>query len=463
MPSARRRLATLAILMAGRVAVARAAEPARPEGAAEAALGPHDPVAGVAGERAFLRSPGNEIVLFPGFLVQAGGGYFPQTDTLRSGFSLRRARLELAGWLGPWFYFDVQGDFAEATAGSPSVAGHPPTDAYLAFAPAGDLVIVQAGQFDAPFSLENRTRDQYLPFVERSLAVRTAVPYNKDTGLMVHGTDEARSLYYSAGVFNGEGPGPLNADSRVDFIGRASVAPFARTSFELLREVSLGGSLWYGQHVAGRQFLRQTTPGGFVFFDPTWPLQAPPQTLSLFEDGQTLSVGGELNLPIGHQGGLRVEGFLKQQDFIEADVPTDGSTPSPLGHAKLQAISGYLEAWFWLLGDDRLLPRPGFELPYRMGKLVEPTSVHGVMVTARGELLKEDLTSTNTLLADPNLATTRLYAATFGVNYWYGRRVRATVNYVLTFFGGTTENIKATVATTSSPEQELLLLLAMGL
>src|SRR5262249_38309218 len=163
---------------------------------------------------------------------------------------------------------------------------------YLAFAPAGDLAIIQAGQFDAPFSLENRTRDAYLPFVERSLAVRTMVPFNKDLGVMVHGTDAARMIYYSGGVFNAEGPGLGNADTRVDVIGRVSVAPFARSSLDLLHEASVGGSVWYGQHAAGRQFPSQATPGGFVFFDPTWNPGQAATTLSLFENGQTLTVGG---------------------------------------------------------------------------------------------------------------------------------------------------------------------------
>ncbi len=43
----------------------------------------------------------------------------------------------------------------------------------------------------------------------------------------------------------------------------------------------------------------------------------------------------------------------------------------------------------------------------------------------RGEVLKEDLTSDNLTLGDPSVATTRLMSGTLGVNYWYGRFVRA--------------------------------------
>jgi hypothetical protein len=456
------RVASAADERAAPLASAGASAP-RPEGAAATPPGPNEPLAGFAGERAFIRSPGNEIVLFPGALVQVGGGFFPQQDTLRSGFSLRHARLELAGWLGPLFYFDLAGDFAPET-GPVASGGRTPSDAYLAFAPLGDLFILQAGQFDVPFSLENRTLDPYIDFFDRSLVVRTlAAPYNKDLGVMAHGTDAARMFYYSAGLFNGDGPGPSNGDNRVDVIARGVVSPFARTSIDLLREASIGASVWYGQHAAERPFPTQATPGGFVFFNPIWHMgQMTPMTLDLLESGPTLTLGGEINLPIGHQLGLRGEGILKQQDLAEAVVPADGSPPTTVGRAKLQAFGGYGEAWVWLLGDDRLLPRPGFELPVRLGRLVPPPSQHGVMVAARGEILQEDLTSAQPLNADPNVATTRVATVTLGVNYWYGRRVRATANYLFTYFSGSTENIKA-IQATSKTEHEFLFLLSMGL
>ena len=47
---------------------------------------------------------------------------------------------------------------------------------------------LQVGQFDAPFTLENRTSDKYFDFMERSVAVRAfGVPANKDDGAMLWG------------------------------------------------------------------------------------------------------------------------------------------------------------------------------------------------------------------------------------------------------------------------------------
>ena len=54
---------------------------------------------------------------------------------------------------------------------------------------------------DMAFSMENRTSDKYLPFMERSLAVRAfGVPTNKELGAMLWGEDEGRHVAYAAGV-----------------------------------------------------------------------------------------------------------------------------------------------------------------------------------------------------------------------------------------------------------------------
>jgi hypothetical protein len=462
-----RSLALLALL--GRAASAAAEDAPRPTPPVETPVvpeqgpppGPKDPVAGFAGERAFLRSPGNEVVLMPTLRLMVGGAFLPR-GVPTSGFYLRRARVGLSGWMGSQFYFDVGGDVAP-TSDPAAPGGAAAADAYVAFAPEDDLVIVQAGQFDAPFTLENRTAEPYLPFIERSLAVRSLLPSNKEVGVMAHGGDAARSLYYSAGVFNGDGPGVRNADSQVDVIGRVVVSPLARTSLELFRRLALGGSGWYGQHQAGTRFPTQVTPGGFVVFDPTWTSgQFPDQAfLALNQRGKMMALAGELSVPITREFGLRGEFIFKKQDLAEDALNLDGST-TPRGRATLQGIGGYGEAWVWLMGDDRQLPAPGLQLPVRLGSVTEPAQQHGVMIAARGELLKQDLTSTATALGNPNLATTRIVEVTAAVNYWYGRRVRASANYVFTLADATSERVKSIVAA-GKYEHELLFLVGVAM
>ncbi|HVR02569.1 MAG TPA: porin, partial [Polyangia bacterium] len=130
---------------------------------------PEEPLAGFSNGTAFLRSPDNGFVLFPNgrlqsdlYLYKTGA---PYALVPKNSFILKRARLELAGWVGAFVYFQIGADFA---TGAPAAAGVTPaqtninaTDDFVALAPCEDYFILQVGQFDAPFTLENRTSDKY--------------------------------------------------------------------------------------------------------------------------------------------------------------------------------------------------------------------------------------------------------------------------------------------------------------
>jgi hypothetical protein len=413
----------------------------------------------------FLRTPGDEIIVFPEASLQIDGAFFSR-QTPKSGVYMRRARVGLSGWLGSWFYFDLSADLAPAPPAGTDVAPSalPAADDYLAFAPAGDRLIVQVGQFDAPFTLENRTSDAYTDFIERSMAARTlGAPRNKEVGAMLHGIVADDRLYYSAGLFNGEGPGFRNDDNQADAIGRVAISPF-ESSAAAWRRFSIGASAWIGNHVSGPMFPVQATPGGLVFVTPHWVSgQTAPLPLELNEQGSVAAVGGELSLPIGSRFGLRGELVWKRQHLAEseASLPADAASP-PLGDVVLHGIAGYAEAWFWLLGDDRLLPVPGRELPRRLAPSDGPRFDSGLMLAVRGEVLKEDFDTDNPALSDPSTATTRVVSGTAGATYWRGRFVRLSANYVVNTWSGTSETILALVAR-GKLEQEFLLRFAMSL
>jgi phosphate-selective porin len=414
----------------------------------------------------FLRSRDGAIVLFPGGRLQVDGAFFPR-QTPKSGAYIRRARVELRGWLGPLFYFDVSSDFAPGppadTDAAPSV--FPAADDYLAFAPFGDQFIVQAGQFDAPFTLENRTSDAYTDFIERAMVARTfGAPRNKEVGIMAHGLVADGRFYYSGGVFNGEGPEFRNIDNQSETIGRLVVTPFA-PSGRAWRGLSLGVSAWYGNHVLGPEAPVQATPGGMVFLEPHWTSGQPPagRTFELHEQGTVTALGGELNLPIGDRFGVRGEVVWKKQHLVEND--TTMSPGTPVGDAVLDGFSGYGEIWFWLWGDARQLPAPGYELPRRLAPTGQPGGdalAEGLQIAVRGELLQENLTSDNPTVGDPGIATTRVTSGTIGVNYWRGRLVRLSANYIVNQWGGTSLTIMSLVAD-GKIEQEFLLRFAMSM
>jgi len=412
-------------------------------------------------DRIFIRTPGDEVVLFPDVRLQVDGAAFPR-QTPKSGAYIRRARVGLAGWLGGIAYFDVAVDLTPAPAdpGTVAPAALSPPDDYLALVPLGDRLILQAGQFDVPFTLENRTSDAYTDFIERSMAVRLlGAPRNKDVGGMAAGL-VGDFFYYSVGLFDGEGAGNFrNLDNQPDAIGRIVAAPFG------FRHLAIGGSGWYGRHVLGPEFSLQATPGGVTFFNPRWVTnQTMPTTIELRENGTSMAFAGELNLPVSSRLGVRAEGVYRNQQLAEADVSLLPAGPIlPAGAATLSGLAVYGELWFWILGDDRLLPVPGLELPARLGRPGEARPLDdGLMVAVRGEVLKEDLTSNAAYLGDPNRATTRVISGTLGLNYWRGSLVRLSINYVANYWSGTSENIKILQAM-GALEHELLLRFAMCL
>ena len=423
------------------------------------------PMAGVSGDLTFLRSSNNLFVVFPSARLQVDGAFF-SVQSVKSGFFLKRVRLELAGWIGPGVYYNIAGDFA-----SPPPAAADPvaqtflasTDDFVALAPFGDLAILQAGQFDAPFTLENRISDRYTDFIERSQTVRAVgAPTNKEVGLMLHGIDDRKLFYYSIGLFNGEGANFRNVDNQFDVIGRVTASPVGLVAPGLFERISVGGSVWRGRHLSGLAFPSQSTAGGFPFFNPRWTTgRDPVTTVELHQQGRLLAYALELDAPIGHRFGLRAEYVSRHQELAENDISVAG-TPRTLGNATMDAFGGYGELWFWIVGSYLLLPRPGLELPQRLPAVLDGAAEDGLMVAARVEFVKEDLRSDTPSIADPNVATTRLVTVTLGANYWYSKRFRFSINYNLTMFHGTTENIRQITAETPNVH-ELLLRLAVAL
>ena len=101
------------------MAAPEAAPPPTPEPGAEG-FGPNDPLAGYTSDLAYLRSADNEFQFFPSGRLQVDGLFYKRdSDKMPTpSFILRRARLEAQGWVGPWFFYYIAGDFA-LTAGNP--------------------------------------------------------------------------------------------------------------------------------------------------------------------------------------------------------------------------------------------------------------------------------------------------------------------------------------------------------
>jgi hypothetical protein len=430
---------------------------------------PEEPLAGFSNGTAFLRAPDNGFVLFPNGRLQMDG-YFYKTDNAnppKNTFLLKRARLELAGWVGSFVYFQIGADFASAP---PSTATIPvaqsninATDDFVALAPCEDRIILQFGQFDAPFTLENRTSDKYFDFMERSITVRAfGIPTNKEQGAMLHGTNPDRNYYYSAAVLNGDGQNFKNVDNNFDLMGRGWIAPLSFMGPGPLHDITLGGSYWTGNRTFGEPLANQTTAGGYTFLNGSLP-KIGTDSAQINQQGRHHTWALEANVPIDHKFGARWEYVHKDQPLSAYDTTVSPNAIAAGMH--LKGWSTYVEAWAWLLGDDRIIGEPGMQMPTRYKKFGVKPPQSGLMVAARLELLDEKLTAddpTGALagLKVGGLGETKLTSFTLGANYWCSKRFRATFNWTLNDFNGDTSNVRGLKSKT---EQEFSFRLAIAL
>ncbi len=434
-----------------------------------------EPLAGFSDGTPFLRSPDNGFILFPSGRLQTDLYTFNRNEvagnkSLNDTFLLRRARLEVTGWIGGLAYFSIAGDFAQgppAAAAPAAPSNLATTDDYVAIAPWKNLAILQVGQYDAPFTLENRTSDKYFDFMERSITVRSfGIPDNKEIGAMIHGFNDDKNFYYSLGVFNGDGQNFKNIDDQADWMGRAWVAPFSFTGDGPLHDVEIGGSFWTGDRANTLPFTSQTTQAGFAFLSNGAFTPMGGMSTQLRQVGRLKAFAGEVNAPIDHKYGARGELVWKDSP-LSADTVAASGVGTIVGGADLKGYSMYGELWAWVIGDDRIIgDQQGLEPFSRFKKFGVKPPQDGLMVAFRYEHLDEDLTADTDvqglggILNPGNGTKTKVDSWELGVNYWRSKRFRATVNGIVNHFGGDTALIRGLA---SKNEEELTFRLAIAL
>lgn len=447
-----------------------AVEPA-PPGAAPASA---EPLAGFSDGAAFLRSPDNDFILFPNGRLQVDTYVFHSANKVPNDtFLLRRARLELGGWVGSFVYFWIAGDFAlgpPAGAAPAAPANLATTDDYVALAPWNNLAILQVGQFDAPFTLENRTSDKYFDFMERSITVRAlGIPDNKQMGAMLLSFNDQRNYHVSLGVFNGDGQNFKNADNDFDLMGRGWIAPFSFSGEGPLHDVEIGGSFWTGNRDNTLGLANQTTQGGFTFlnmgaFSVTPAGGAAAQTYQYRQVGRMNSFAVELNAPIAHRYGVRGEYVRRHSPLAGEPIASNGTGMVQAGGgADLRGSSFYGELFVWVLGDDRIIgDQQGLEPFSRLGRFGVKPVRDGVMVAVRYEHLDETVTDA-AMLASPAAGKTVVDSGELGVNYWHSKRFRGTFNHVVNHFGRDSDATSYLRGLASAWEQEFLFRFAVAL
>jgi len=184
--------------------------------------------------RLYVQQRGPELKLVLGGFVQvnfedgdvsAFEGRFGQT-ALKDRFRLRRARISLNGDFAEQFDFKLEGEFENRDGLNANRTAFEATDIFInwhQFAWAQ----IKAGQWKAPFGLEQLTPDTTLYTVERTLPTGAITP-ERQVGIQLWGKPfatiwpgQADALTYYAGIFNGNGRNITNNDNNnFMYVGR---------------------------------------------------------------------------------------------------------------------------------------------------------------------------------------------------------------------------------------------------
>ena len=350
------------------------------------------PLAGYHGGRFYLRNRTDYFRIFLGGRLHVDsynylGPGVKHTD-LKSTVLLRRARLELAGeMLGHWQWelqveagptgFD-NASGTEETSAAP--VGTDPTAATATYAPvqgtryrarpiqayvnyrASDVFNFQLGQFNLPFTMENRTSTNSITFMERALPTRAwGVPGTKDIGARIWGHLENRALYWSWAVVQGEGENRPNADNRALTAMRVYTRPLAG-GHGPLDKLQVGASFKYGMHDKNHvayDYPSMSTQSGYRFWSPTYTDSVGSgRRVHIIPSGAQLGIAGELRVPYDRFD-LRSEFVYLKNNMREG---VDGyQTDYTERFGTLKGYAYYVQLSYWLLGKPFLTGEPGIE------------------------------------------------------------------------------------------------------
>ncbi len=437
-----------------------------------------NPLAGYHGGYFFLRDVDDNYRLYIqgrahiDFYSYAGPGV--SETTLKPTVFLRRARPELSGEFFHRWWFMIAGDFGATAIDNPkgtnetsaALPGTPPTattahynaaetvklsaaptDVFLNFR-AADWLNIQAGQFDAPFTMENRTSEKWgTPFMERSLTVRdVAVPTQKQLGVMAWG--QAGDVFnYAIGLFDGDGQNRPNVDADGDVFARAYVMPLSNRT-DALKNLEIGASVRYGKrdkNWTNYDVPALTTQGQYTFWNPIY----------------TSSQGQTHIIYAGSQRGAAFEArvpfwlldFTTEATYIDKNTreALEGfqTSPSPR-FGGLRGYSYYIEAGFWPLGNRDINGLPGVQpMPHVDFSKPDPvTPGRALQLLVKWEQVRLNYASARHVgTPDPqNIdGDIKVDAFSLGANYWLTKHLRVTINYVLNLFPDS-EPVKASPA-----------------
>ena len=319
-------------------------------------------------------------------------------------FFVRRARLSLAGTLYKHYDFTIEPEFGKGGSGL--------NDGFIniRYFPKAQLTF---GQFKTPFSMEELHSDNWIDFIERSIANKLAP--SRDLGIMLHGGLKDELLYYQIGVFNGY---KLNKasdpDSGKDLALRLVIAPFKSSSVNAMQGLRFGAALTHGRvELAEADWWNS---GDFKTAAGTTYLG---MKNGVVHDGDRTRGGVELYWDWGSTA-LKGEYIVTKLDGLKM-----GSMENDF-----DIRGGYLSLSHCLTGEKfvykngkpgRIVPREKFE----------PGSGKwgAFQIGARYEFLKADKSLLDLGYVDSTQYTDKASSITLGLNWYPNEMVRFMLNY----------------------------------
>ncbi len=342
-------------------------------------------------EHLFVGDPAGTVRIIPTARIQVdylatGSDASDLSTTLgvTSQVALRRLRFELGGSiLTRWSFLAgvelgeaIDPDVAPLPAISPSaeapeadLARRAPPDR-TTFVPANVWINFaafpwlnfQVGQAQTPITLENQTRQDFLPLLERAMPIRSfVVPGEKELGLTVWGDIDDRLISYEVAVVTGDGKNRPAEDLDPDVMARVRVQPFHFTDC-VVRRAHFGVSVRHGQRDPERvtyDYPLVRTAQGYGLWDLGYRDSRGRFTHVIPSGAQNLA-GLEMRVPFWRFD-FRGEAYYVANHTREAADGFQATNTERLG--TVSGMSWYAQLGLWAFGEPFLTEAPGYIRP----------------------------------------------------------------------------------------------------